>query len=1325
MAQKIMSKLNFICAMISMYTQVFYFLLIMGEIRVGSLNVNGARERSKRAVLFDAIRHNRLDVVFLQETHSDSRNTADWAREFDGLSLLSHNLSNSGGVAILFSRSFTPRSYQVEEIIKGRLLKVKALFENACFVFICIYAPTVAIDRMLFLNSLLSVLQSCDSDEFLLLGGDFNCTVSALDRNHIEPHMPSRKRLIELLISTDLVDIWRNFHGCQKQYTWVHPYNNMLSLARLDRFYGFKHQLSSRSCSIIPVGFSDHSLVVCCLSFRFVKPTSAYWHFNVNLLSDSNFKDVFRHFWNYFRTMIPSFQSLQQWWDFGKVQIKQLCQEYTLNVTRDITRTIKTLEREIIELQVLAENTGTPNLTENLKIKKNLLAELLGISAQGALVRSRFQSVELMDAPSKFFFNLEKKNGQLRFIHALRSETGILLTDHASIRNRAVHFYKELYKSEISQSQVDDTAFFDALPQVSTEANAKLGRALTMEELESALQDMECGKAPGVDGLPVDFFKSFWPEMGKDLLAVLSDSLAKGRLPLSCRRAVLTLLPKKGDLNEITSWRPVSILCSDYKLLSKVLANRLSKVLEQVIHPDQTYCVPGRLIYNNISFIRDIFSLSKTFNLEFGLISIDQEKAFDRVEHSYLWSVLSAFGFNSSFIDMIRVLYSDVESMLKVNGDLCTPFKIQRGVRQGCALSGMLYVLAIEPLLIKLRQELQGLTVPVNGISFQLSAYADDISILVKDERDIHAMMKLFKDFRVLSSSKVNWCKSVAVLFGKWSGGEPSLPDGLSWTRKGIKYLGVYLGDETWLQKNFEGAVEKVKGRLNKWKFLFNKLSYRGRVLIINNLAASSLWHRLACVDPPAQLLSKIQSILVDFFWDSLHWVPQSVLYLPKEEGGQGLVHLQSRTAAFRLQFVQRLLSGPVDSGWKSVACSILQTVGQGGMDKTLFLMNPNALNFNGLPVFYRNLFKVWSLLTVHRQSTNSLYWFLKEPLIYGSLFDLALDKPLPCLTLNLLRSGVTTLGALVKIAGSDFKNFVKLADYLGTRSYRIVSQLLGKWRARLTKAEFAMLEDFSAGSSSPDCNDPFPNLALSPNLMGCAGTFLECDKLSFLDPPSNGKSLYKMCVKSFNRKSLDKRSDTPWRSVLNLKENVKPEWRVLHKSPLTKKCGDLQWKILHGVVAVNAFVSVLNPEVGQECPFCSLRETIFHAFLHCVRLRPLFTVLRLLFISLNEQFSFMSFICGTKYVQKRRNKCQLLNFLLGQAKMAIYVSRRNKIEKGASEDIVVIFSILVRSRLLIDFRFYKLMKNLDTFEEIWCHNGALCSVKNDELLFAHVLSPG
>ncbi len=101
-------------------------------------------------------------------------------------------------------------------------------------------------------------------------------------------------------------------------------------------------------------------------------------------------------------------------------------------------------------------------------------------------------------------------------------------------------------------------------------------------------------------------------------------------------------------------------------------------------------------------------------------------------------------------------------------------------------------------------------------------------------------------------------------------------------------------------------------------------MSYKGRILIINNVVASSLWHKLACIDPPPKLLAEVQALLVDFFWDKLHWVTQSILFLSKEEGGQGLVNLQSRTVAFRLQFIQRLLLGPdfTEAGRSSVGQS-------------------------------------------------------------------------------------------------------------------------------------------------------------------------------------------------------------------------------------------------------------------------------------------------------------------------------------------------------------------------------------------------------------------
>jgi hypothetical protein len=385
------------------------------------------------------------------------------------------------------------------------------------------------------------------------------------------------------------------------------------------------------------------------------------------------------------------YSSLQQWWDIGKIQIQQFFNQYTFNVTRDTLRSIKDLEVGIVELQTTYGSTGDRGQMHALKAKKAKLADLLGIKAQGALIRSRFQNIAEMDAPSRFFFNLEKKNGQSRLIHCLRSADGCEFTESSDIRRRAAEFFSKLYTCEYSDNPDGLTLFLSNLPQISEQKRAEMGQPISMQELTFALEGMKKGRAPGIDGIPVEFFKVFWSFLGEDLLAVLNDSMEKGCLPLSCRRAVLTLLPKKGDTCEVKNWRPVSLLCTDYKIISKALANRLRDVMDQVVHVDQSYCVPGRSIRDNIVLIRDYLDISNSLDLQLGFISLDQEKAFDRVEHQYLWKVLEAFGFSPGFIAMIRVLYSGVESVLKVNAGLSAPFSIGRGIRQGCSVSGMLY----------------------------------------------------------------------------------------------------------------------------------------------------------------------------------------------------------------------------------------------------------------------------------------------------------------------------------------------------------------------------------------------------------------------------------------------------------------------------------------------------------------------------------------------------------------------------------------------------------------------------------------------------------
>uniref|UniRef100_A0A3B3WLD2 Reverse transcriptase domain-containing protein n=1 Tax=Poecilia mexicana TaxID=48701 RepID=A0A3B3WLD2_9TELE len=351
--------------------------------------------------------------------------------------------------------------------------------------------------------------------------------------------------------------------------------------------------------------------------------------------------------------------------------------------------------------------------------------------------------------------------------------------------------------------------------------------------------------------------QTFWRLLGEDLWEVLQE--LAGILPSSCRQAVLSLLPKKGDLTLLKNWRPVSLLCVDYKLFSKVLSNRLRIILELIIHRDQSYCVPERSIKDNLFLLRDLFDICKLYEIDVGIISLDQEKAFDRVDHCFLFSTLRAFGFGEGFISLLGLLYNELFCVVKVGG-LSRPVKVHRGVRPGCPISGQLDSIVVEPLLHKRRSSLTGLVLPglPNNPSLIVSAYADDINILLRTRMTLFGLQHCLELYEKASSAKVNWEKSSALKVGPWKNNNlPVLPGNIHWVDQGLKFLGVHLGTEAVLTKNWEGVMERVCARLSKWKWLLPQLSYRGRVLVVNNLVASALWHKLTVLTPPSSLIQR------------------------------------------------------------------------------------------------------------------------------------------------------------------------------------------------------------------------------------------------------------------------------------------------------------------------------------------------------------------------------------------------------------------------------------------------------------------------------------
>ena len=602
-----------------------------------------------------------------------------------------------------------------------------------------------------------------------------------------------------------------------------------------------------------------------------------------------------------------------------------------------------------------------------------------------------------------------------------------------------------------------------------------------------------------------------------------------------------------------------------------------------------------------------------------------------------------------------------------------------------------------------------------------LSAYADDIVVFIKDQRDADLLINIVEVFSRTSAARVNWKKSEALAVGEWRDGLPVLPQNLVWRKDGFKYLGIHLGQENVVQRNWEGVTEKIEGKLSKWKWLLPQMSFKGRVLVLNNLIASQLWHRLTCLDPPSGFLAHIQRRMVDFFWEGLHWVPQGVLFLAREEGGQGLVHLASRTATFRLQFIKKYLTSPEGLVWRDVASCILRSANNLGLDTALFLIDFSVLKLSGLPPFYQGVFKSWALFTRKRcPQSNSLYWLLREPLIYRAKLDVS-SSTTPGLTGALLRSGALCLQQLVNAVGPTLSDAPALGSLLGLQSVRVARRLLELWRQRLTWKERSLLRNYSQGEVEPDPADPFPEISLSPGLGELTGPLLATTRPEDLTlHKADKKTLYFNCVKVLNRSGLCNRRPTVWSERLG-QNGPGPQWRILYKPPLKKRTADLQWRILHGAVASNAFISILNPAVLSQCPFYDLRETIYHVFTECKRLASLFSLLTLVFSLFNVVFTEKVFIMGAAYKKVEKEKWQLLNYLSGEAKMAIYLSRKARVENGEGQEARAVWLCNVRARLWLEFRFYRHIGDLDAFKQRWCFDGIVCSIVEEDLVFAQV----
>ncbi len=199
-------------------------------------------------------------------------------------------------------------------------------------------------------------------------------------------------------------------------------------------------------------------------------------------------------------------------------------------------------------------------------------------------------------------------------------------------------------------------------------------------------------------------------------------------------RGYITVLHKEGkDPSQCSSYRPISLLCVDYKILTSILATRIQKYIRKLINPDQTGFISGRHGTNNMRRVLNLQSLMAKDAQMSMLLSLDAEKAFDRVDWRFLEQTLIEMGFGEKFASWFRLLYKNPKSKIRVNGHCLDFFDVERGVRQGDSLSPVLFILSIEPLAEAIRQDvlIEGIE-DGGGRIHKISLFADDILLFMK-----------------------------------------------------------------------------------------------------------------------------------------------------------------------------------------------------------------------------------------------------------------------------------------------------------------------------------------------------------------------------------------------------------------------------------------------------------------------------------------------------------------------------------------------------------------------------------------------------------------
>ena len=898
------------------------------------MNTRGLGQWEKRKDVLLWLRDKQYSVVCLQDVHWGEFMGNKVISEWGGEVFFSSYSTNSRGVAILMRQGLDFTLNKQTKDQDGNLLGINIDICQHNISIFNLYGPNR--DSPSFYEFKLDGFINELSGDINILCGDWNLVLDQAKDTYGYLHdnnKTARTKVKGLLEIHDLVDAWRLKYPDRIQFTWKNAEKSKFS--RLDFFLitsPFYPKLEK--VEILPGYRTDHSRIVCNFKLSSQERGKGFWKFNTSLLQIQEYTNAVKVLIGdvaeeYNKTNnngvdVSEDNNDIMFWEVLKMKIRAHAIKFGSHLKKKKIDRQRYLEKNIQTLE-LGLHYSRPEIINLYNKYIDELEIYRKEQIEGAIIRSRTKWHEFGDVPSKYFCGLEKSNHDRKLMSKLTLPDGAIITDQKLILEKQTDFYKTLYTSSQTFDNLDYQRMKDYIDQntilsLPDEEQDELNADISIDEVAAALKNMKDNKSPGTDGLPVEFYRFFWNEIGPFFNKSIQASFIKQRLSINQRRSIITCIPKANkDITQLKNWRPISLLNTDYKLLSNVISRRLKKHLPNLIHPDQKGFIKGRCISENTRLIYDIISYLDSKNIPGLLFLIDFEKAFDSIEWAFIEYTLKSFNLGNNFIRWFNILYKYPESCVLNNGVYSQFFAIHRGCRQGDPISPYLFILASEILANSIRNNPSIKGINIKNKEFKLGQYADDTFLLLDGNKDsLYQTISCLDQFKHFSGLKVNKEKCQAVWLGRYKNRKDVLSTDFKWVQE-FTLLGITFSVN--LSKMEEINISDKVINIQKLLASYSKrnLSLLGKVTVIKSLAIPKLVHVLSVIrTPSAEYVKRIETLFQNFIWSNKSTrIKYQFLSNTIENGGLNIPHLLSLSMAWKMSWVKKSYS--LDGAWQNL----------------------------------------------------------------------------------------------------------------------------------------------------------------------------------------------------------------------------------------------------------------------------------------------------------------------------------------------------------------------------------------------------------------------